>query len=898
MAQSSEHDSSGAGATPLACPRVAVVAVHGIGHHEAGASADAMANLLLGLNSYLDPPGSNPYGSFTSREIQIPLPGAAVFSPRSLSQPPKRPLGVRLRTVLEERRGFFQDKFRWKKWLEHDTQDEVAAADSASEFMFVQLNEYAGDPQKNDYITRRLEGQRSGFSGKKDRDLHIYEMYWSDLARPSNSFLRFFMSFYQLLLHLTSLGRIAVDFASLEHMGKRDWFILGRLYAYATRVFTLGVWILLALLPVVAFSPLPLLLGHENGANSVAAGVVLLAALAAVWKFGGRWWQLLPAAIASVAGVSVLFLFVPDSVSYLLTLEWWGLGVFVFWQVCRQYDQVRPGAKEAGVFFSACGAIGFLVSLGIACRIVPEQAELQLRIAAFWMMQYLVLCVRIFWILFLMLAVFACIAEWVCLFRLRKLQQPLARARAALRTGRFTLALPAVLLLLLTLFLWSGVFRFTAHRIKLYDQVYPAEHSLPGPLRQLVLTPEETDRVLLPPVPTAKCPAPGMPVVAASACADPYRYLQGVLFQSAPPGFPAVLGLMSAGFLLLTLIILASVVWEFQTPISAPNGLSRRLAAWLSNGYDSFRVLIWCFWMAAFAAPSLYVLVAYIFYFYGIGPHPAGASFLESLYSFWGMALTGKFLNAGGAFIAGSAALLFGILVKNGSTALDAILDVDTYLRTSPAHAVPRARIAERYVSLLHYLNAYRGSDGRGYDHIILVAHSLGSNITTDLLRFLHQKKMKELSRFAFAGADTAPVPLIFFSMGSPLRQLLNRFFPHLYRWIREVPEGAGDTCASPTAKQAIPAGASPDPAAQLNVRQWINFFRSGDYVGRSIWLDGWYQRTDGADEGGGYPEPLKISTDAKNPPVRVEACIGLGAHTHYWDRTAPDVAEKLNELI
>ena len=28
------------------------------------------------------------------------------------------------------------------------------------------------------------------------------------------------------------------------------------------------------------------------------------------------------------------------------------------------------------------------------------------------------------------------------------------------------------------------------------------------------------------------------------------------------------------------------------------------------------------------------------------------------------------------------------------------------------------------------------------------------------------------------------------------------------------------------------------------------------------------------------------------------EFCIGAGAHTHYWDDTAPDIAEALNELI
>jgi len=26
--------------------------------------------------------------------------------------------------------------------------------------------------------------------------------------------------------------------------------------------------------------------------------------------------------------------------------------------------------------------------------------------------------------------------------------------------------------------------------------------------------------------------------------------------------------------------------------------------------------------------------------------------------------------------------------------------------------------------------------------------------------------------------------------------------------------------------------------------------------------------------------------------------CIGAGAHTHYWDQSAPDIAEKLDDLI
>ena len=41
--------------------------------------------------------------------------------------------------------------------------------------------------------------------------VHIYEMYWADLSRLGNSFRRIFGEFYQLLFHVSSLGRHTVD---------------------------------------------------------------------------------------------------------------------------------------------------------------------------------------------------------------------------------------------------------------------------------------------------------------------------------------------------------------------------------------------------------------------------------------------------------------------------------------------------------------------------------------------------------------------------------------------------------------------------------------------------------------------------------------------------------------
>ena len=130
--------------------------------------------------------------------------------------------------------------------------------------------------------------------------------------------------------------------------------------------------------------------------------------------------------------------------------------------------------------------------------------------------------------------------------------------------------------------------------------------------------------------------------------------------------------------------------------------------------------------------------------------------------------------------------------------------------------------------------------------------------------------------------------------MGNPLRQLLSRFFPHLYRWIRPVPDGGGELSTVRAVGTDIDSSVTPDPLQELHVTQWINYYRSGDYVGRALWEDDWYVRTRKDEDA--FPKGPDIFTDAAK--TRVEACIGLGAHTHYWDRTAPDVAIKLNELI
>jgi hypothetical protein len=902
---SARVNTAGAPARPVV---VALVAVHGVGRHETGASADAMANLLSGINGYSSPPGASPYTNFVTQPIQVPLPGAGFFpllrrvlTKKELEELAKKGFWRRLHNPFEERREFFVDervKYHW------DTLPGVSPPpDIADEFMKTQLNHYAGDPLENTLRTVRIEGHRAAGGGKPAADVHIYDMQWSDLSSGNNSFIRFFMSLYQLILHLASLGRIAVDHAALENGDKLDWLVLSRSLTYAVRIFSLFVVNLLVILPVVAFSPLTLLLQGKNdllGGQAIAAmaiaaalffifvifGVVLLSQR---WKpplgSAGWWPWIFLTAILSVALPAIVFVQFPGSVWAILTAEWWLIGAAVVTYIFKKYAEVRPGAILVGSIEMLLVAAGF-----IACLIYRgNAAPVDLRTASFWMIQYIFLAVRIAWMLFMALMIVSALSEAVCRLRLRRVPAKddgpgkLARARAALRTGRFAVAVPATLFLILTNFLWSGLYHFTAHRVQLFDGVElglaPLLHRLPI----LVLSPEASSSVLR----AVHWRDPGN-------LQPSYHFLEGLLIQSAPPGLPVVLGFIGAGLSFLVLLALPSVFFEFRTPYAAPNGKAELLGSWLSSGLQSFRWVIWCFWIAAFAVPFAYLaIVKLAIFLHWIASAP---TFLETVYEFKGMVFTAKLLSAGGALIAGSAALLLGVLVKNLSAALDAILDVDNYLRTFPENNTPRARIVERYVSLLRYLHCYRAPDGKPYDRIVIVAHSLGSMISADLLRFLDRGSMRGLTQFAFADHPEQRIPICLFTMGSPLRQLMNRFFPHLYLWIRPVPDGAVEAPAIPVEGGQIPAKASPVPKLELAVERWINYYRSGDYIGRSIWEDGWFIRNNAGSANGAYPASPAIFEDAGS--TRVEACIGLGAHTHYWDRTAPDVAEKLNELI
>jgi hypothetical protein len=126
---------------------------------------------------------------------------------------------------------------------------------------------------------------------------------------------------------------------------------------------------------------------------------------------------------------------------------------------------------------------------------------------------------------------------------------------------------------------------------------------------------------------------------------------------------------------------------------------------------------------------------------------------------------------------------------------------------------------------------------------------------------------------------DTPQLPIYLMTMGCPLRQLYGWRFPHMYRWARH--EDDADWAGNP---YAIPDGQLPAPH-ELGITAWINCYRSGDYVGRYLW------RT------AHLPHEWDMRPSEDLDGERREFCIGTGAHTHYFDDTAPEIAREVDRI-
>jgi hypothetical protein len=335
--------------------------------------------------------------------------------------------------------------------------------------------------------------------------------------------------------------------------------------------------------------------------------------------------------------------------------------------------------------------------------------------------------------------------------------------------------------------------------------------------------------------------------------------------------FLTPLVLAFAGLASAALLVLVPSLWEEIHPTSNVDargqrpgaaGWSERLGGWLGGGsrwLDRALTIV--------AGPGAIVGGVLCLAFVSRQLGFAGGGWGRWLAG-WPDRFEGEALVAVGTWLAGGAWTIAALGSRFTRTfgrlrvGIDAVLDIDNYFGDPPDRQPPRARIYSRFAALLRHLGEH------GYARIVIVAHSQGTVISADLLRHLHAQR-----RLAAMVGD-APIALV--TVGSPLRQVYAERFPLLYRWM-----GSG-AAAFPTASPG---------AADIGAVEWVNAFRSGDYVGRFMWTPpGEAYRIALVGPGG--------RVEADRAGDRTQFCLGAGAHTHYFSHDAVALAVEIDRLI
>ncbi|HEX8454785.1 MAG TPA: hypothetical protein VF647_22095 [Longimicrobium sp.] len=946
-----------------------MIAVHGVADQQPNESNAAIASLLV---QHGERPGTR-HGRYTPFEtVEVHLPQFPAIPPR-VGNNTKTALGAPAphRGKESRRHGRWQlrsgrDYIEKTRDALHETPrgaDEKRAGfapgeptDAAGElgyqFMHMLLRDHEPGGGARSYVTTVLRGLRrggpgvpvdsdaraavDGREGTDEREVDVYEVYWADLSRPGQGALGFFSTAYQLLLHVATLGRQAVDDTKLDYPSG-PWKAIRFVQWLAVLLLTLPIPLLNLVLLIVGFGVIPAgaIAGYTRGPD-VALCAVLGAAgvmLAYLWmrpRVPARpfTWSVLPfvfaaATAAGGVGAGLAARRVPGwahiGEGTAITIAWWVVGGGIAYWVGSSYQRLRTGALAttmAAYVLSLSVFAYWMVKLRSVLDVVPRLETATLRTMQL-IFAVLAACLVLLWLCAIALVILWFVARWDA-WRRRDRKLPFrddprwSRCRAALRTGRLAIGLSTGALYGFTLLAWAGIFSYTVNRFDIFSHVR-VEESGPYPALAVLLPDVSSLRAMdnslarqdLSAIQDAAKDTTGPPRDAradsaamrmaehdAASFTVP-EYFQGLIAQSITPAAPfALLPILAAMFLLLWMA-LPSVAAEGNAASECTNPESRRMGRWLSRGLDSTRLVTHLFYAAMLILPAFLALV-HVSKTRGWGSVVALNAYLElKTYAAAGLA---------GTMIAASAVFILGILVKFGGSALDVMLDVDNYLRTTPPESTPRARICQRYVSLLRHVAGAK-ADTR-YDGVVIVAHSLGALISCDLLRFLQRERANggdpALAPLGFGPRDGGgEVPITLVTMGNPVRQLLSRFFPHRYQWVRDRPDNGTTPLQTFDADLPNAAHRSSTPDARwLGVRRWVNVYRSGDYVGRSLWLSEWYHRTRHGSGGGRFKEPLFTSTTRHGSVEVSEGCIGAGAHTHYWDMSAPDVSEQIDRLI
>jgi hypothetical protein len=800
--------------------RVAVVVVHGIADQLPGQTVREVARLLCH--------GAQGAPRYVQGELLDVLVPVEKLAPGSGLQPAKPDTARRQPGTPS---GFYQMQ---------QPRQEPKRSDPQPQDLGIALNDYLlgrlvlpeGDAL---YESTRISLRRRA----DDRPVDVFEMYWADLSRLGAGGLSALSSLYQLFFHLSTLAADVVDQVALSMNGGAAWRLLQRLHAWMAWLMKAPTALLqLALLLMVVFGAAALVAPELRGQLLAAAfglGAIVLTALAALaWLRGtgpARWAKLLlllAAALGSMAAAVFALhdpTWVPRMYFAASALAVTLLGLYLV----ERYSGVTQGVRLLGHL----GVLTSVVMLALYGRLllpsVSTQGEWMIT-AALHVGEWLFAAVLLVW------AVFVAVQIAALLLGLWLGRACDRAARASLHTARLAVIGSSALFAVLSLVLWSVV-SFVAGR------------AVPGDLLY-------------------------QPIIFGGGYRSVEIFLEARVQTLGGFFTPLVLafGLLGAAALL---VLLPSLMEEISPTTNADaqgarKGAAewaRRLGNWLGGGIRSLGTVFKSVVPLGAIAGSVFYLAFVLQQFaftMGVGGDLV-VWLAGRLEMFQGETLVaaGKWL-AGGALTIAALGSRFTQTFGRLRVAIDAVLDIDNYFGDPPNRQPPRARIYSRYASLLAYLRE------RGYARLVIVAHSQGTVISADLLRYLHaQGRLQDI-------VGAAPVALV--TVGSPLRDLYAERFPLLYRWVSSRETGFA---------QAAPA------AAELGATEWVNACRSGDYVGRFLWTPD----RDAARFGvAGIGADGRV--EAQRAGDRTEFCLGAGGHTHYFSNDAVALAAEIDRLL
>lgn len=701
--------------------RVAVIAIHGVGDHPPFAMANDVSNLLADLETpAANAPAKPRYSNFEERRCRIKV---------APLQPPGRYFPTPGETAhakhMKEKNSWGPLDSLYKSW--YATALGRSPVDQLDHiFMEGQISQYQVKGPEDTFEVQRLEGRRlfgtpppTPRAGEQDRepphlqqtaqdasaekDVHIYDMYWSDISGVGSQSLAVFGELYQLLFHLGGIGVNNVRAAALHYRGTRgerfwDWFCRFALYTAATLAWPIALLNLLMLVPVTGLLAAALLRvlspAHQRvtvvGGLALAASVVYALVLTAKRRGVSLIWFLAAGLVTAIAALVLLAVGSiaadwPDSAAAIVGSA---LAFAVSVRAAFAYERRRPGSLRAfwitAVFYALC-VIAAIVWRSQAGTWPAAYVSMALCVtaveAAFWP---LMASWGVFGVLFLITWILGYFAARTAKHLDTEKAEHARRARRTAKTAWVTVAVSTAIFMTVTFVGWTMVTNAVLAAVP-HDEC--ASLAKGTPQSEIVACQERRAARNADP-PMMYRPFFGSePVTLETAAAD--------LMDTAGSKYAFYFVVLLAAAVLIALWALGPIVWREVSPPRQPKRggnrrdlarLSTLLGTWLDTAFVALTAPAVILALVAILAP---VFIAFAIFQV---PIPKGPKF-------------GLEIGSGGLAVGGAGLLLlrgrFAKAAAGFRTAVRVAIDVDNWLREHPRDENPTARICARYASLL-----------------------------------------------------------------------------------------------------------------------------------------------------------------------------------------------------